>query len=379
MIVLLLVSSLSSSQVLYDGNNLKLSGDVVIEHPLGKMHAEEALIERPDEQSESFDAIHLCNAVRLELKEYGKLLCQSADFDFKTLTGNLKAKSGEKISYLHHCSQKLPLEMKSPLAHLLFEKGQKGFPLLTGISILGGVEASYAGTFALTADHAHLDRNRLQAFSSNDTLCHLKHGEDIVEAKQIELKPDTETLTLAQPKGHFHSLSLNPGAELVVQCDTLLWNNEKKHLEFKSNVAITESSLGQVQASEGSITYEGSTLTSLFLDKEVLLRKYKQATPLSPLLQGERFAKADHLHYRKENETIALTSNPGERVLLWDEEKALTISANEIQISRDPITNEENIKGIGNVRFHFSPAESALIQKLFPNFSPSEVHANPTR
>ena len=375
--LLLFISSVSSSEVLYDGNDLKLSGDVVIEHPLGQMHAEEALIERPDQQSESFDAIHLRKTVRLELKDYGKLLCEFADFDFQSLTGCLKANKGEKISYKQLVEQKLPLEMTSPLAHLLFEKGQKQLPLLKAIRACEGVDISYADSFHLKAPAALLEKTALVAFAKEEALCSLTHGQDSLQATKVGLDPQTELLEIEKPRGYFRSFALSPGGELMIQCDHLLWNHEKKWLECNSCVEIKESSLGKASASKGCITYEGSTLKTIDLEGEVQLCKCAEPSSLDPHPGGGRFAKADHLHYQNEAQLLTLTAAPHERVLFWDEEKHLSISASEVQISKDPQTREESIKGIGNVRFHFSPAENALIAKIFPNFS--EGHADSTR
>ncbi len=374
--LLLFISSVSSSEVLYDGSDLKLSGEVVIEHPLGQMHAEEALIEKPDQQSERFDAIHLRKAVRLELKDYGKLLCENADFDFKSLTGCLKASEGEKISYDQITGLKFPFSMKSPIAHLLFEKGHTALPQLKAISASQGVEISYAGSFYVKAAAAHLDKTVLMAFSQDGSPCSLTHDEDFLQARAVSLDLQTEVLKVEQPKGRFRSLGLSPGGELLIECDHLLWNHEKRCLECVNSVEVKESSLGRVNATSGTITYEGSTLTTLDLDGEVLLCKFAESSALDPSL-GNRFAKADHLRYSKENDLLTLTAAPHERVLFWDEEKSLKISANEVRISRNPQTHEESIKGLGNVRFHFSPSESAVIAKLFPHFS--EGHADSTR
>lgn len=376
MSLLLFISSVSSSEVLYDGSDLKLSGEVVIEHPLGQMHAAEALIERPDQQSESFDAIHLSKAVRLELKDYGKLFCEVADFDFKSLTGCLKANEGEKICYTQLSSQKLPLEMKSQVAHLLFEKGQKQLPLLKTIMASEGVDISYAGSFQLKAPVAHLEKTALVAFSKENSLCSLSHGEDVLEATKVSLDPQTEILEMEKPKGHFRSFGLSQGGELFVECEHLLWNHEKKSLECQSSVEVKESSLGQIHARSAAITYDGPTLKTLDLEGGVQLCKFAESS-LDPHSLGKRFAQAEHLHYDHAAQLLTLTAAPHERVLFWDEEKHLTISASEVQIRRSAQTHEESIKGIGNVRFHFSPEESAIIAKIFPNFS--EAHADSTR
>ena len=63
---------------------------------------------------------------------------------------------------------------------------------------------------------------------------------------------------------------------------------------------------------------------------------------------------------------MILYADSGKRVLFFDEEKGLNISALEVHITRDPRTHEEKIQGVGNVRFSFEDAEKEVLKKLHP-------------
>jgi lipopolysaccharide export system protein LptA len=84
--------------------------------------------------------------------------------------------------------------------------------------------------------------------------------------------------------------------------------------------------------------------------------------------QSLRCACADRLNYSPNTQTLTLSANRGKKVLFWNEEQLLRISAQEVHITRDPLTKKESVKGIGNVRFAFTLEEHHLLNKVFPKF-----------
>ncbi len=75
---------------------------------------------------------------------------------------------------------------------------------------------------------------------------------------------------------------------------------------------------------------------------------------------------ADRLHYSLTTHTLILSANPGKKVLFWDESQGARVSANEVHIIQDPLTKQQTVKGVGNVKFAFSAEENVLLQQLFP-------------
>ena len=88
---------------------------------------------------------------------------------------------------------------------------------------------------------------------------------------------------------------------------------------------------------------------------------------------AERCGLADRLHYSPTTRTLLLAANPGNKVLFWDKEEGMSISANEIHITFDPVTKKELIKGVGKVQFSLSQEESELLKKFFPIYKESHV------
>jgi len=81
-----------------------------------------------------------------------------------------------------------------------------------------------------------------------------------------------------------------------------------------------------------------------------------------------RLAIADEFAYFPEEDTMLLSCHDGKKVLFFDAEQDLSVSAKEVRISH-PSTNP-SVKGVGNVKLSFSSTENALLKKLFPFYHP---------
>lgn len=369
-------SSIASNEAAYDGSRLALKGNVIIEHPLGTMQANEAYLEKQEDQSDLLRAIHLSESVHIQLTDHGRVHCEKAMFDLSSFIGELEPKEGDKIHYIHFLKNQAPLEIQSLRAVLQFHQEKEETPILQTIHAKGDVEISYGDGFFLCAEcaafekveeEAHLLKSMIRAFSPSGAACLLTRGKDRIEAKQFTIYPEETTIAVDHPRGHLPSLTMQGENELFFQCETLFWDQQQQLLKFQDAVEFTEPSLGQICAKNGYAEYEQMGLSSFHLEGDIVLTKNE-----------DRCGIADYLTYLKSTDTLTLTAAPNKRVLLWDRSRGLAISANVVEITRDPSTREEQIKGIGKVRFYFSPSEHALLQKLFPMHAIPEGHDDST-
>jgi hypothetical protein len=74
---------------------------------------------------------------------------------------------------------------------------------------------------------------------------------------------------------------------------------------------------------------------------------------------------ADRVSYLPNTKTLILAADPGKKVLFWDEEQDLRISAPEVHITKDPTTNKDQVKGLGKVQFVFTAEEDDFLNNLF--------------
>jgi lipopolysaccharide export system protein LptA len=79
-----------------------------------------------------------------------------------------------------------------------------------------------------------------------------------------------------------------------------------------------------------------------------------------------RCGLADRLTYSPSTHTLIMSADPGRKVLFWDEEQGLRISAHEVHITQDPVTHKDTIRGVGNVKLAFTADEANLLKHFFP-------------
>jgi hypothetical protein len=78
---------------------------------------------------------------------------------------------------------------------------------------------------------------------------------------------------------------------------------------------------------------------------------------------GKTYALADELFFHPTKRNLELRSNAPQKVLLWQND--MRLSSPSIVITKDPIHKTEQIKGIGDVHFHFNGEEEAMFHKIF--------------
>ncbi len=88
--------------------------------------------------------------------------------------------------------------------------------------------------------------------------------------------------------------------------------------------------------------------------------------------KAARYALADRLVYAPDTKTIILSAHTGKKVLFWDEEQGATLSAKEVHLTQNPLTNKTEIKGIGNMKLSLSKEEQKQLKNNFPAFPISE-------
>jgi lipopolysaccharide export system protein LptA len=116
---------------------------------------------------------------------------------------------------------------------------------------------------------------------------------------------------------------------------------------------------------EYSIVDDALQPVSLTMRGNVRLRSQEEESP-------PRAAIADRVNYSPATRTLILTANPGKRVLFWDQQQAMRISATEVHVTYDAESGKESVKGVGNVKFAFTAEESDKLQKYFPLYSISQ-------
>ncbi len=474
-------SQLSSSNASYDGNALLLKGQVLLDHGLGKMKAEEAKLERQKGGKDfPFSLIHLKTEVELSVKNNTTLSCGSACLDFTSLKGLLFSSDSQPVAFVDTLKKKgsaADLLIKSAAAELTFLKGEddtkKTTYTIATILAKEGVVIHYDKSITLTADHALYRKEGgrnpsaqefqgvLSAYPKNgESKCHITQGSDHIDADSVDFDLIKNTLSLYHPVGQLSS-SFFPALQkghLHFRSDHLFWNQEQNTLLLKGNVSLEESILGTVSAANEMLIEQGlidgkqtikairsngptsleyklpsseelhklrcygtlvidrdqlsAVLTSpqkeeggslqkqiyyeenafaVYADKAFLDYSQEANTfhPIALCLKGRvrlfsrdpkephRCSVADRLNYSPHTKTLILCGSADRKVLFWDEEQGIRMSAAEVHITQDPSTHKSIIKGIGNVQFALSAEEGDQLKKIFPQYKSAEPQQTP--
>ena len=252
--------TLSSANASYDGSALVLKGQVVLDHGIGKMQADEAILEKQETNKDfPFAMIHLQKEVHVQLQNQGELVCDVADFDFTALTGKIAADG--RISYTDTSAKKKGFRLLGKKAHLTLLKHEKENAKATydieTIITQDDVEIDYGAGFSLHADEAvfHKKEERTSVFAypkEEGNKCVLTRDQDRIEGSKIEFTPADQKLAMQNPRGKLSSILLSKQvqAALTFSADTLLWDHPRNTLSLKGNAMVDEPSLGLLNADD---------------------------------------------------------------------------------------------------------------------------------
>jgi len=197
-----------------------------------------------------------------------------------------------------------------------------------------------------------------------------------------------DSVTVEQSKsgspGRIRSIKV-PGASTLRYEGSLLDCYGSLHLDgVKGRIVATSPKISGKTDPSLQVSYESEDL-KLRADEAVL----EYALPLPKLSSltfvgniriespgGEnplRFAVADRLSYSPDTKTVILSAIPGKKVLFWDKEEGLVISAKEVHLTQNPLTSKTEIKGVGNMKLSLSPEEQSRLKSHFPTFPEKEV------
>lgn len=341
--------TISSSNASYDGNALILKGQVLLDHGLGKMQAEEAVLQKQEAGKDfPFSLIHLEKDVILKLNQNGELKCEKADLDFSALKGFLT--SSRRVAYTDVLKKK---KGKSPSFQLISSAIDLQFSKKTDqpkisydvqdVLARDNVELTYADGYTLFTDTILYKKelinptsNEFQSHLSSQgkQKCKLVHQADTIEADSFSLDILHTRLVMTNPQGILPSLGKG---EVRFASESLLWNHDQNTLILKGNPKVQEPNLGTIVSDKEIFLFQkdknlvgfrslGNT-TMTYLNNHQLVshgtlsfdRERKLGTvesPLSPLgsgtvpdglqlsyKEGEMSVLADkaHIEYTEEN------------------------------------------------------------------------------
>ncbi len=341
----------SSSSAAYDGNALVLSGQVVLDHGLGKMRAEQAILEKQENSGKEFpfSSILLKNNVHLELPEQAALSCESASLDFNSLKGKLTSQQDHFVSYTDLLKRKngrgIPLHFVSREADLFFDKlehnGQRSDFSIKTLHANGDVAVEYGNFFTLKAGKAiyqkssqtgPLAQGTLQAFPSDEfSFCRIEHGSDVINADAIDVDLAHTAVVLKKAHGILVSSPLPrmQQAEIHFHSDQVLWDYPRSSLHLQGNVRIDESTLGRLATDGELVIIQGKEgVTSMRSTGNTILEFQElETSPMHKMICHGKMA-IDHEKMQATFESTAVGGVVPADQQIYYEEGTISINAN---------------------------------------------------
>lgn len=156
---------INSGEAFYDGKEVILTGDVVVEHSLGTISAHRFSMQSCDEGKTQFSLLNMLEDVHIHLTGGGEISCQKAIVDYGQLQGDFYGNAlHPSVIYSNEneksCSQQsIPL-VKFQSSHLVIflERNEKdgkkqGQPIVKQIDANEQVKVEYDQRFFLNADY----------------------------------------------------------------------------------------------------------------------------------------------------------------------------------------------------------------------------------
>jgi lipopolysaccharide export system protein LptA len=190
--------------------------------------------------------------------------------------------------------------------------------------------------------------------------CFLTHECDHLEARKMRLDLETKQIICEEIRGEIEA-GWNRGSSISFHAERLIWDQD---LLLEGNVSF-EDEQTHLEADQGRLIYQERTGRS----RPEALHCEGSVRMISSIIQDqESFALADRLIYIPETRTMILSCIAPNRVLFWQSSGDISLSAPEVRVQMDPMTQRESVQGIGDVHFHFTLQEENIIETLFSKY-----------
>lgn len=266
---------IDSGEANYNGKEIVLSKDVVVEHEIGKICAHHiVLTPKNDQKKIRFTKLKMSDAVKFLLKDGGQLLCEKADLDYIKLTGKFTgSQQHEYVVYTESCKgsqdKRMPLVLKALEMNVIldiFENAASSSHCISEMRADQNVTLNYNHDLIANSDHAVYQRleTSTSAESSKDPrqnpgqicltaaaengICQITNRNgDLIKASKIELDTLKKDLTFFDPKGFFKMMGANAVEKVYFESDLLKWENRQNLLVFIGNVTVHQKVFGELQ------------------------------------------------------------------------------------------------------------------------------------
>lgn len=371
MIVTLLASllpyQLQATHADFDGTNLTLTQEVELIHPLGRILAKRALLQ----------------CLHMDLH---------TPFHRMELDGNVEVHVTTSSRDLHlsanHAEGEIDAASLFAFQRLTIQ-GDVTCTTSDGLTASGGL-AHYS---ALAGQAGSIEFFPSPPLSS----CYLTHHQDLFEASHLSFDLTTSEISAQEVSGDIYQQNASP---IHVSSPHLIWRPGSLELSGGESICFPDRS--GLLTCQGPLRFERqqnllhTDRPFSYQDEHIYLEADRGRLSLSHLQPEALYcegsirmisqkkesscnALADQLVYFPSTRTLILSSKSPQRVLFWQTNGSLRLSAPEVHMCLDAKEKEEEIQGMGDVHFTFNLEEEHLIETLFSKYLNPSSHEHSLR
>lgn len=335
------VTHFSSDTVSYHDDILELMGNVILEHPLGILKADHAhVVRKKNSFSPDFLFATLKNSVRVELPFDAFIQCDKADIDF--LNKHIHLSAENKVLFKDKRGEIVSESVSINAAEKMLTLFKPTMKLLSKAHAEADIaQYDYKNNILTLFGTAQVEDPEMGKFNTKGTVVIT----ELLRDRAIEIATIETTGT-----SHF-----TKGDEISIHCEGRLHFDREK---------------GELTALEKDYPIEFNRSKMIILAERAILEQ-KENKPSCVTFCGNVKIQndavvgvADQILYRIEEKKVELLALPESKVLFWNVNKSLQMSADKLLIEKDPTTGAEIVKGVGKVHFTFEDSEKNELLKL---------------
>lgn len=264
----------NSGEAQYDGKEIILVGDVVVQHGLGLISAHRLSVQPSleNDKKNKFGLLKMSDQVQIILKDGGELHCQQAEVDYAKMQGIFSGNQEKPgVAYFLSSTEKeanqglkVPLEINS-LEMILNLKREPATETSSNKTLVKQIEANqnvrlrYNEDYSLNADRAVYQRlpdahsliGGLVTLTVKENLptCQMTNlNGDQLSAQMIQINTGNKEIWLSQTRGVlFFRRELQSPQTLEFSSQELTWNDPQQNLLLKGQVDVNQNGTLRIQ------------------------------------------------------------------------------------------------------------------------------------
>lgn len=242
-----LSSNISSNSASYDGDYLRLVGNVKLNHDLGQIQANQAILKKGRKEL-PFSNMFLEKDVFFSFQNESELFCDKAELDFIHKLGTVLSHD-KYVLYRNHKDK--PLNISSRQIDFYFKEKDHHDLEIHSLIAKEAVHIDYDDKYHLDADEARFTDEILFAYQITQP-CNLLHSQDRIEARQIAIYRENYQLQIDEPKGKVSSFFFPdaPNRLCNFTAQYLCWDHLQHVMSLYKNIQIQDDFLGTIEGKE---------------------------------------------------------------------------------------------------------------------------------